>query len=392
MRLRRAGEVVRHRVDGRDPAGRAPRRPQRAAAADPGAGDTRAPASLSRRGRPARSRARRALQRRGKPDSAGRAWRCVVARRGGSGGCVSAASSASARKGGTTMTLRKQLFTTQAGARPPGGDRGRARAAARARARSALTALGVGAIIGAGIFVLTGLAANQYAGPALVLSFVVAGIGCALAGALLRRVRRHGAGRGQRLHLRLRDARRAVRVDHRLGPRARVRGRVEHGGARLVALLRVVPRHLRHRRCRTRWIDSPFDFDPAPGAWVVDRRRSCNLPALLVVLLVTVVLVIGIRESASFNAAMVILKLAVVLFVIVVGAGYVETTNWHPFMPYGVAGRPQGRGLHLLRLHRLRLGLDARRGGAQPAARRADRHHRLARCSAPCSTSWSPPC
>src|SRR5436190_10774512 len=45
-----------------------------------------------------------------------------------------------------------------------------------------LTALGVGAIIGAGIFVLTGLAANQFAGPGLVLSFVVAGIGCALAG------------------------------------------------------------------------------------------------------------------------------------------------------------------------------------------------------------------
>ena len=44
-----------------------------------------------------------------------------------------------------------------------------------------ITALGVGAIIGAGIFVLTGLAANQFAGPALVLSFVVAGLGCALA-------------------------------------------------------------------------------------------------------------------------------------------------------------------------------------------------------------------
>jgi APA family basic amino acid/polyamine antiporter len=60
------------------------------------------------------------------------------------------------------------------------------------------------------------------------------------------------------------------------------------------------------------------------------------------VLLVTVVLVIGIRESAGFNAGMVILKVAVVLFVIVVGAGYVDTTNWHPFMPYGMPGVLKG--------------------------------------------------
>jgi len=48
--------------------------------------------------------------------------------------------------------------------------------------------------------------------------------------------------------------------------------------------------------------------------------------------------VIGIRESARFNAAMVILKLAAVVFVIVVGAGYVQPENWHPFMPYGWEG------------------------------------------------------
>jgi APA family basic amino acid/polyamine antiporter len=55
-----------------------------------------------------------------------------------------------------------------------------------------------------------------------------------------------------------------------------------------------------------------------------------------------VVLVIGIRESAGFNAAMVVLKLGVVLFVIVVGGGYVETANWKPFMPYGVPGVLRG--------------------------------------------------
>ena len=91
------------------------------------------------------------------------------------------------------MTLREQMFT-----RKPvhvllaeiEGEHG----LRRVLGPVALTALGVGCIIGAGIFVLTGLAANQYAGPALVLSFVVAGIGCTLAGAVLRGVRGHGAG------------------------------------------------------------------------------------------------------------------------------------------------------------------------------------------------------
>jgi len=85
------------------------------------------------------------------------------------------------------------------------------------------------------------------------------------------------------------------------------------------------------------WITNPFDFDPATASWVL-TGAVCNLPAFLVVLLITAVLVVGIRESARFNAAMVVLKLAVVLFVIVVGAGYVETKNWHPFLPYGVPG------------------------------------------------------
>ena len=69
-----------------------------------------------------------------------------------------------------------------------------------------LTALGIGSIIGTGIFVLTGTAASQNAGPALVLSMIIAGHRLRVRRAVLRRVRGDGAGRGQRLHLRLRDA------------------------------------------------------------------------------------------------------------------------------------------------------------------------------------------
>src|SRR5256712_8769492 len=68
----------------------------------------------------------------------------------------------------------------------------------------------------------------------------------------------------------------------------------------------------------------------------------CNLPAALVVLFITAVLVIGIRESAGFNAAMVVLKLIVVLLVIGLGAAYVRPQNWHPFLPFGWHGVTQG--------------------------------------------------
>jgi APA family basic amino acid/polyamine antiporter len=63
-----------------------------------------------------------------------------------------------------------------------------------------------------------------------------------------------------------------------------------------------------------------------------------NLPAMLIVLGIMVLLVIGVRESARFNAAMVTIKLVAVLFFIVVGAGYVKPANWSPFAPYGWSG------------------------------------------------------
>jgi APA family basic amino acid/polyamine antiporter len=81
-------------------------------------------------------------------------------------------------------------------------------------------------------------------------------------------------------------------------------------------------------------VSDPFSV---PGAW-------CNLPAALVVLAVTVILVIGIRESAGFNAAMVVLKLVVVLFVIAVGSAYVDPRHWQPFLPFGLGGVARGAG------------------------------------------------
>jgi APA family basic amino acid/polyamine antiporter len=86
-----------------------------------------------------------------------------------------------------------------------------------------------------------------------------------------------------------------------------------------------------------RWIGNPIDFDPALNAWAWTGAYM-NLPAALIVLLVTVVLVVGIRESAGFNAAMVILKVAVSSSSSWSAVGYIDTANWHPFMPFGASG------------------------------------------------------
>jgi APA family basic amino acid/polyamine antiporter len=204
----------------------------------------------------------------------------------------------------------------------------------------ALTALGVGCIIGAGIFVLTGLAANQYAGPALVLSFVVAGIGCTLAALCYAEFAAMVPVAGSAYtyaYATLGELMAWIIGWDLVLEYAVASSTVAHGWAHyFVSLLGIFDVVL-----PTAWTSSPFDFDPKLGHWVA-TGAVMNLPALLIVLAVTVVLVIGIRESAGFNAGMVILKVAVVVFVIVVGAGYVDTTNWQPFMPYGVPGVLKG--------------------------------------------------
>ena len=81
----------------------------------------------------------------------------------------------------------------------------------------------------------------------------------------------------------------------------------------------------------------PIIYDTTAGHFV-RTAGVVNLPAILIVTVVTIVLVKGIQESASFNATMVMLKVTAVLFVILVGAFYVNPDNWNPFAPYGMSG------------------------------------------------------
>ena len=112
-----------------------------------------------------------------------------------------------------------------------------------------------------------------------------------------------------------------------------------------------------------------------------------NLPAVVLIALLTTLLVIGIKESANFNNVIVFVKIAIVFLVIGFGAMYVNTANWHPFIPPNtgeigplrLSRHRARRGGDLLRLHRLRRRLDGGAGGEESAEGHADRHPALAR-------------
>lgn len=181
-----------------------------------------------------------------------------------------------------------------------------------------LTSLGIGAIIGAGIFVMTGRVAADDAGPAIMVSFVVAGIGCALAAFCYAEFASMAPVAGSAYtyayatlgelfawiigwDLILEYAMSAATV-----------------GASWTKYFNQFTKVLFDWQVPDRWAYDPFSH---PGAYM-------NLPAVLVLAIVTVILVIGIRESAASNTVLVIIKLGVVMFVIAVGAGYVAQSNW----------------------------------------------------------------
>jgi APA family basic amino acid/polyamine antiporter len=193
-----------------------------------------------------------------------------------------------------------------------------------------LTLLGVGAIIGAGIFVLTGTAAAAHAGPAIVISFLIAGLGCAFAGLcyaefasmipIAGSAYTYGYATlgellawiiGWDLILEYLFAASTVAVGW---------------SGYVVRFLADIGIHL------------PASLTNAPLGvegthTLVFTGAYVNLPAMLLVLVLTALLVVGIRESAKLNNLIVYLKVTIVLLVIGFGAFYVNTANWSPFIP-----------------------------------------------------------
>ncbi len=211
-----------------------------------------------------------------------------------------------------------------------------------------LTAMGVGAVIGAGIFVLTGLAAREFAGPALILSFVLSGLACIfvalcyaefasmvpLAGsaytysyAALGEVFAWIIGWDLILEYSLASSLVAVGWSHYFV------NLIGTFGLHIPTWLTNDYWTLLHHSNGDITHVAPFLF----GIPIV-----MNLPAALVIVVITALLVIGIKESARFNSIIVGVKLVVILLVIFIGWFYVKKENWgnsfSAFAPFGVGG------------------------------------------------------
>src|SRR5574342_312613 len=162
-----------------------------------------------------------------------------------------------------------------------------------------LTCLGIGAIIGTGIFVLIGTAIvgdthRPGAGPGIVLSFILSGLTCALAALCY----------------------------------AEMSAMIPVAGSAYTFSYATLGELLA-------WLDLPPWATHAPGG---PDGGVANFPAAIIVLLVTIILVVGIKESARATGFVVLIKLAVILFFIGIGSTSVNPDNWTPFMPQGFAG------------------------------------------------------
>ncbi|MGE5430656.1 MAG: amino acid permease [Syntrophomonadaceae bacterium] len=201
----------------------------------------------------------------------------------------------------------------------------------------ALTSLGVGAIIGTGIFVLTGVAAHDKAGPAIILSFVISGIACVFAALCYAEFASMVPVAGSAYtyaYATLGEMFAWIIGWDLILEYAVASATVAHGWSHYFQdFIGIFGLKIPFWATR-----APFDFNPATGL-LAGTGTAIDLPAIIIAAIVTIILVKGIRESASFNATMVIIKLIIVFFVIIVGAFYINTQNWtNNFAPFGWSG------------------------------------------------------
>jgi len=191
-----------------------------------------------------------------------------------------------------------------------------------------LILMGIGAIVGTGIFVLTGTGAVT-AGPALTLSFIVAAVACGFAA--------------------LCYAEFASTVPVAGSIYTYTYATLGELAAWMIGWDLLLEYGLATSAVSVGWsgyfqsllsgfgIHLPVALTAAPGA-LPGVETLINLPALCIMLILTAMLSIGVRESARLNNIMVVIKITVVLLFIVVGARHVAPANWQPFMPHGVNG------------------------------------------------------
>ncbi len=193
-----------------------------------------------------------------------------------------------------------------------------------------LTMLGVGAIIGTGIFVLTGVAAANYSGPALILSFIISGLACAFTGLCYAEFAAMVPVAGSAYTYGYAALGEIwawiIGWDLILEYAVAIAAVAIGWSGYIVNLLEAVGIHL------------PKALINAPGI----NGGVVNLPAMLIIGVITSLLIIGVKESTKVNNIMVGIKLLVVVLFIILGVSHVKPSNWTPFMPYGWKGVFQG--------------------------------------------------
>ena len=231
-----------------------------------------------------------------------------------------------------------------------------------------LIALGIGAIIGAGLFSLTGIAAADNAGPAVVISFMIAALGCAFAGMCYAELSSMIPVSGSAYTYAYATLGELVGwiigwtlvLEYAVGA-----GTVSVSWSRYVtSLFRDFGINL-----PAEWALSPFETAKLADGGTV--HGIVNLPAMFIVVIISALLVRGIQESARVNSIIVVIKVAVVLAVVGAGIFYIKSQNYVPFIPentgvfgeYGWSGILRGAGVIFFAY----IGFDAVSTAAQEA-------------------------
>ncbi|MCI3197485.1 amino acid permease [Bacillus sp. HU-1818] len=190
-----------------------------------------------------------------------------------------------------------------------------------------LVLLGIGCVIGTGIFVITGTVAATGAGPALILSFILAGFACALAAFCYAEFSSSipvsgsvytysYATLGELLAF-------LIGWDLMLEYVIALAAVATGWSSYFQSLLAGFHLHI------------PPALTGAPGS---SPGAVFNLPAAVIILIITAIVGRGVKESTRFNNVIVLMKIAIILLFIIVGIGYVKPDNWSPFMPFGING------------------------------------------------------
>ncbi len=210
-----------------------------------------------------------------------------------------------------------------------------------------LVLLGIGCVIGTGIFVLTGRAAALFAGPGIMISFVITGTLCALVALCYAELASVLPVSGSAYSYSYASMGEIV--------------------AWIMGLLLLLEYGLAASTVAVGWsgyvtsllgdnmgIHIPLALTAAPGVAIKDLHGAVvahgimNLPAIIGIMAVTTLLVVGISESATVNNIVVVIKLTVVIAFIIVGSFYVHPANWHPLVPAEIPARPDGTNMDVL--------------------------------------------